>query len=124
MQEAGGETKGAVGRDIGGMFRKQESTLKEWTAYDDEDPDNEHDSMSSDPEMQGSIEKSEEYEIDNSKGLEENLPFSTQRSQASDSWVEEETLSFEEYSNCSHCGAFMPSFAMAAHERFHQHQIE
>jgi DNA polymerase iota len=122
IQESGGEAKGAVGRDIEGMFRNQESTLKEWTAYNDGGTEDGHDTLPGEVEMHGVSAVTEELGAGHDRGWEGDVPLSTQRSQVSDGWVEEEATSFEEYSTCPHCGASMPSFAMAAHERFHQNE--
>jgi DNA polymerase iota len=122
MQEAGSEAKGAVGRDIEGMFRKQEATLREWTAYNDvaDEIGASNIDMVNDVEMTESVADRKEAELHLIKESEDQIPRSSQRSQTTDEWIEEDGSSFEEYSSCYHCGACMPSFAMAAHELFHQ----
>jgi DNA polymerase iota len=122
MQEAGSEAKGAVGRDIEGMFRKQEATLREWTAYNDvsDEPETSNDDLMNDVEMTEPVAAREDGEVYFVKGSEDELPLSSQRSQGVDDWIEDDGSLFEEYGTCPHCGAYMPSFAMTAHELFHQ----
>jgi DNA polymerase iota len=122
MQEAGSEAKGAVGRDIEGMFRKQEATLREWTAYNDvaDEIEATNIDMVNDVEMTEPLAEREEVEVHFIEGSEDQIPRSSQRSEVADGWIEDDGSAFEEYSTCSHCGAYVPSFATAAHELFHQ----
>jgi DNA polymerase iota len=117
MQETASEAKSGVGRDIEGMFRNQETALREWIAYDDEAmQDVQHEQMENDDKLSRNETYGSDPEV---RGSEDILPSSTQLSQLSDDWIEDENSSFDEYSHCLHCGARMPLFAMAAHERFH-----
>jgi DNA polymerase iota len=45
---------------------------------------------------------------------------SSSQMSAVDAWVDDDRGSFEENSCCDYCGAVMPAFAMAAHDRFHR----
>lgn len=123
IEETGSETKGAVGRDIGHMFRTQEATLKEWQVYDT-DLENSTSNLDSNMHQDTPMQDVGDF-VDTSEGLifkgsEDDIPWSTQRSQNTDDWIEDDSTSFDEHYLCPDCGASMPSFAMGAHERFHE----
>jgi DNA polymerase iota len=102
-----GAGAGGVGRDIGVMFRRQEDVLRDFTVYeeevDDEDPgveDDEleypHQGLDADVLVKGSHDKGEE---------------------GSDvEWEEDDRDALE---TCTRCGHLIPSFALVAHERYH-----
>ncbi|QDS73675.1 hypothetical protein FKW77_002812 [Venturia effusa] len=106
------ETAGmATGRDISKMFKNQDNNLKEWKIDDvDVPPDQEMDDMS-------------RSELTEHLGSEDRIPLS-QSSQASyfeGGWDEEdEDAGASLDPSCPFCQATMPSFAMAAHLRFHE----
>jgi len=100
MAEAGGESKTANGRDISSMFRRQESVHKEFTAYADEQPTPQTDSIS----QTGATETRPSL-VDSNLDMEDNT------------WAEEEDGDNE---RCGICGMSAPMFAMPAHMRFHE----
>lgn len=111
------------GRDIGKMFKRQENVLKDFKTE-------EKDIM---PPRKGPITTRDQIdmwcpptpeipqkhiEIGLRHGSEEELPHTQASLSADDAWEsegEEPCLS----DTCAVCGAVMPSFAIAAHERFH-----
>ncbi|KAH8811733.1 hypothetical protein F5884DRAFT_287134 [Xylogone sp. PMI_703] len=112
------------GRDIGNMFRRQEDILREWKVEDKDVPPD------SPPKMQendGSHPRSpdpdsmlshDSYSLHEEKmdiaGSEDQL----QPTQESTAWQEDDDMDIDS-EKCALCGATMPSFAMAAHYRFH-----
>lgn len=114
MQETASESKGAIGRNIENMFRKQEEHLKEWTAYAEEE-----DILDDTSGLSPEVEMGDTTALSVIKGSEDDTPWSTQRSQQAQDWIQEEESAIEDYGACPQCGAFMPAFAMAAHQRFH-----
>lgn len=111
------ETAGmATGRDISKMFKNQDSNLRDWKIEDiDVPPDQEMENVSS--------TGSPNYLLERSHGSEDQVPLS-QASQASyfqGGWDEEDDDAGESLDlTCPFCQAKMPSFAMAAHLRFHE----
>jgi DNA polymerase iota len=98
---------GGVGRDIGVMFRRQEDVLREFTAYEEEvnvdDPSNEGD-------RQDSLDQGPDFDV-SVKGSHE------QGHEGSDvEWEEDDRDALE---TCTRCGHLIPSFALVAHERYH-----
>lgn len=135
MAEAAGDTKSALGRDIGGMFRRQEDVLRDFRVIDEgEDQsyrvDEEHDQhmLSADE-----VERSDDEEYHQSREEEKAI--------VGDGWITDNTTSHNkgdtaEYLEdedeaedaaqlvmdgqaCSVCGVRLPPFALEAHERFH-----
>jgi DNA polymerase iota len=106
MQEMAGEGKFAAGRDIFRMFQNQTAVLGAFRVVDAPSRIDEHSAFTQ-------------------RGSEDNMPLSqqTQASANMDAWEEEDEDScIESSSLCPVCGASMPPFAMAAHERFHQEE--
>ncbi|KAH0365613.1 DNA/RNA polymerase, partial [Aureobasidium melanogenum] len=99
MAETGGESKTANGRDIGSMFKRQETIHKEFTAYADEQM-----MPQAEPIQESSIEESS-LVLDSNHEVDDN------------GWIEEEN---EEDERCGLCGMSVPLFAMTAHLRFHE----
>lgn len=89
MVETAGDQKQNSGRDIGKMFRQQETVLKDWTVQEPE-------SSSDVPRLSGGSP-----EI---------------RSQSDDGWDDDEPLGSVE---CPICGVSIPYFAQLAHEIYH-----
>lgn len=105
MAETGSESRTADGRDIGNMFKRQESVHKEFRVYDDEAIDN---------AGQSSPKKSPEYQkthgvIASMSGLPDGCEDSA--------WVDEDVDCGGE--RCEICSTILPSFAMPAHRRYH-----
>lgn len=90
MSEAGGDRRTAAGRDIGGMFRRQEGVLKQWKVMDEEGE-----------ARAGEITMEDCEEADVEGG-----------------WAEDGEVQ-DDVERCIDCGMRMPAFAMMAHRRFH-----
>ncbi|KAI5202076.1 DNA/RNA polymerase [Aureobasidium subglaciale] len=106
MAEAGGETRTANGRDIGSMFKRQESVHKEFTTYADDDtmPPTES-AVQSGMEEHTSLGRIDRLDDEMAVDAEDN------------SWVEEEN---EDAERCGVCGMSVPLFALPAHMRYHE----
>lgn len=120
MADAASE-KGGAGRDISKMFKQQDDVLKHWRVLDE--------STSPDTIME------ERYTIEAPPGLQapripelhrggsEDFPTPSQEtSTQEDGWEvddEDEQMSTDNTFACKLCGATMPIYAMAAHERWH-----
>ncbi|KAG9945829.1 DNA/RNA polymerase, partial [Aureobasidium melanogenum] len=107
MAEAGGESKTANGRDIGSMFKRQETIHKEFTAYADEQM-----VLQAEEQMMPQAEPARKPSPEESSFL-----LSSNQEADDNSWVEEEN---EEDGRCGLCGMSVPLFAMPAHLRFHE----
>jgi DNA polymerase iota len=115
---AAGEGGGV--RDIGTMFRRQDDVLREFTAYDDGGYLSAETTGSAGPERVREDRKGLEVAVvvvqdDEGQGFE-----------SDDAWDEhrEQNSSQEEGAEkCPLCGHFLPSFALAAHERFHRMEM-
>lgn len=104
MVEAGGSSKTAIGRDIGGMLRRQEDVLKDFRVIDDGGLGNEreHD------------EKATNGHDD--RDLDDFPPAHGIISEGG--WDDEDAIP-PEAEQCLTCGLQIASFAMIAHQRFH-----
>jgi DNA polymerase iota len=119
MVETASEDRKGEGRDIGRMFRKQEEVLKEWRVEDRDIP----------PDLPVGAAKSTGFdfvptdpsagnEVDEIiKGSEEEM-VPSQNTLVESIWEDAEDED-EDREKCRECGAIMPGYAMAAHERFH-----
>ncbi|TLD29021.1 hypothetical protein PspLS_03159 [Pyricularia sp. CBS 133598] len=102
MVASGADSKTSSGRDIAGMFRRQHEVLREFTAYD-------QDNFNDD----GATRRSSPTRVD---------PNTTQKETVDDT-AEEDSLETDWDGGslvCEFCGHVIPVFAMLAHERFHQ----
>ncbi|KAE9975637.1 hypothetical protein BLS_002515 [Venturia inaequalis] len=111
------ETAGmATGRDISKMFKNQDTNLKEWRVDDvDVPPDQEMEDISR--------TGSPSHLLERSRGSEDQVPLSqaSQSSYFQGGWDEEDEDAGESLDlTCPFCQAKMPSFAIAAHMRFHE----
>ena len=96
MAETAGNSKTANGRDIGGMFRRQDEVLKDFRVIDTD----EHEESSNSDAGRRDVQ---EADVEDDEG----------------GWDdEEETEGMEVF--CGECGARLPPFAMSAHKRFHE----
>ncbi|ORY18781.1 hypothetical protein BCR34DRAFT_553451 [Clohesyomyces aquaticus] len=113
MVDAANE-KGGVGRDISKMFRRQDDVLKQWKV---KGPD---DLMERAPN--GNVEASNEVATptETHRNGSEDVPTRSQdRGADGDTWEYGEEDSLGDSFRCDECGASMPLFAMAAHDRWH-----
>ncbi|KAI5241222.1 DNA/RNA polymerase [Aureobasidium subglaciale] len=104
MAEAGGETRTANGRDIGSMFKRQETVHKEFTTYADEDAI---------PPSKSSFQSEERTSLGHIDQLDAEMAVDAEDS----GWVEEEN---EDAERCGICGMSIPLFALPAHTRYHE----
>jgi DNA polymerase iota len=113
MVLAGNEEGTGGGRDISVMFRTQDAKLKQWTAYADDDVDDDDgDELPTEPHVNA-----------NSNGVaREQLTGDTASQESNDMemavWGESEDEE-QDSQKCPDCGHAIPAFAMAAHKRFH-----
>ncbi|CAG8976377.1 hypothetical protein HYALB_00006150 [Hymenoscyphus albidus] len=124
VETASDDGKGG-GRDIGKMFRRQETILKEWKIEDRDVPPDPVLSVENNPgDVANGTSTMVGYEyptVAEGNSLvvrsEDILP-QTQNSVVSGSWDEDEDGD-EDTEMCGVCKASMPVFAMAAHQRYH-----
>lgn len=96
MAESAGESRTAKGRDIAGMFARQDDVLKDFKVRE---------------------ESEDEETIDQNAGIEEAQPQGYITGQEVEGvWDDGEE---EDGERCGDCGMRLPSFAMVAHRRFH-----
>lgn len=126
MIESATEDGKGSGRDIGRMFKRQEEVLKEWKVEDrDVPPDpvplrQEQSEQDSGVDQQQRQEPSAGPDADELVGGSEDIITHTQGTAVEETggWDDEEDEE-DNWERCRECGATMPAFAMAAHERFH-----
>lgn len=126
--------KDGPGRDIGRMFKTQESRLKEWQVEDIDDdattPFGGGGGNSSES-VQRTLESEDNNNVIIKKGVEETTEEGSPQADCINGeqagcclddwwwWDSDENNELEKGEICRLCGSRMPSFAMKAHERFH-----
>lgn len=114
------------GRDIGRMFKTQESRLKEWQVEDVDIAPSDGDSESGrtlDSENNNTMKGLEESigspqaDCCVNGSLLDRIPY--EKGDCLDDWWDSDENGSEKGEICRVCGALMPAFAMKAHERFH-----
>lgn len=125
MVESATEDGKGSGRDIGRMFKKQEDVLKEWKVEDkDVPPDPAERNLAAvdfcDKNTQTPSAGFEDLDV-TMTGSEDVITLTQTSVGEVGEWEEEEDEE-ESRERCYECGAVMPAFAMAAHERFHNIQ--
>ncbi len=120
MVETASEDGKGGGRDIGRMFKRQEEVLKEWKVADRDVPPDPIPETSNESHATVLTDPSAGNEVPDSimTGSEDRI-YPTQNSLDEQAEWEEEGDEDENREICHECGATMPAFAMAAHERFH-----
>lgn len=116
-----------TGRDISRMFRRQESVLKEWKIEDKDSAPSEDDEeeqqelrLAEEPGLsEGATKYEESSEILYEQTGSEDLIQPSQDCNADESLWDSEELDPNSGDACETCGAIMPTFAMAAHLRYH-----
>ncbi|KAH7351010.1 hypothetical protein BKA65DRAFT_453778 [Rhexocercosporidium sp. MPI-PUGE-AT-0058] len=119
MVEAASETGKGGGRDISRMFERQEEVLKEWKVEDRDvppDPVPERSSVSPDDAQTDPSAGDEVWPLNT--GSEDSIRPTQNTIDDTGAWEEDEEQD-DDREKCNTCGAIMPGFAMAAHERFH-----
>jgi DNA polymerase iota len=110
MVETGGESRTAKGRDIGSMFRRQETVHKEFRISDGAEEEGIEPLLEQKPQT-GFTEPT--------SGAETRPSVDTTAFEPGDGWVDDEDMA-EDDETCGVCGMLVPLFAMSAHARFHQ----
>jgi len=115
--------KDGAGRDIGRMFMRQEDMLKDWNVDDvDVAPSDEEaeEQRLRDYNMKhrGHQNADIQTQEQSSLGSEDMRPLTHESAGDNDAWDSEDRVR-DLGDSCKVCGALMPPFAMAAHERFH-----
>jgi DNA polymerase iota len=118
MSQLASDDRDGAGRDISSMFRRQVEVLKEWTVKDDISDDlnvsSNEDVVLDTPTAMTDANISEEVSHENQEDEEKFVQPTHSDEDALDS---EEAVGVGEV--CEICGAYMPVFAIVAHERFH-----
>lgn len=133
MVDAASE-KGGVGRDIGKMFKQQETVLRDFKVVE---PDTDHWILPTETQPRKDAQDAacarhvcgtEEFKFENIKGGSEDFPTPSQEATFAtrDQWQDEDRDAdgdedlVDDYTYwCEDCGATMPPFAMGAHIRWH-----
>ncbi|KAK5196128.1 hypothetical protein LTR99_008063 [Exophiala xenobiotica] len=100
MAESAAETKDSKGRDIGKMFRRQDEVLRDFRVTDNSEDTNDLGSLIAEPHDPRPHEPDFE-------------------AQAAEEWDSEDSES-QEVVRCGLCHNVIPSFALAAHQRYHE----
>ncbi|KAF2190830.1 DNA/RNA polymerase, partial [Zopfia rhizophila CBS 207.26] len=116
MADAASHNKSGAGRDISKMFKRQDDVLKQFR-IEEEDLSAEGREKE---RMNGNIEQEVESRHNGNKGSED-VPTRSQGSntEGNGAWESDEEGSMNEAFQCDQCGAVMPIFALAAHDRWH-----
>jgi DNA polymerase iota len=127
VETARADGSGAGGRDISKMFKRQESTLKEWRVADRDVPpayvNNDHHQQAAEPSAGDEAEAPDDDNDDDILTGSEDATQNTIDDEQLDTW-EEGVDGRASCEICRSCGAVMPAFAMPAHERFHSLEVD
>ncbi|KAK4190175.1 hypothetical protein QBC35DRAFT_513483 [Podospora australis] len=111
MTGAAVEVGGSAARDIASMFKQQSTVLREFTAYNDSDDRGSTDRIPEYTDALCSTASSHKYEDEYDYDEED------EADNDGDDWADHTPE--EEGSRCPVCAHFIPLFAIAAHERYH-----
>ena len=123
MSPTASDARDGAGRDIGRMFQKQDDVLREWKVenvdiapsdQDDNDQQNEIDILG----PRKTVDAQEQTLVLPFVGSEDLLDFTQESLQEDVAWDSDDNMQ-NLGDSCKICGAVMPSYAMLAHERFH-----
>lgn len=123
MAETASEDGSGGGRDIGRMFKRQEEVLKGWKVEDKDVPPDHIKGLGL--QTENAEELNEGLEAEPSAGDEatpggsKEVPDSAQSFVVDDAQWDGDDDDDMDSARCDICGGIMPSFAMAAHERYH-----
>ena len=123
MSPTASDAKDGAGRDIGRMFKRQDDTLREWKVEDvdiapsDED-ENDQQRLTNDLDAGKTVVAQEHALALPSVGSEDLHAFTQETLQEDVPWDSDDDM-HDLGDTCGICGAVMPSYAMLAHERFH-----
>ena len=110
MAEAAADSRESQGRDIGKMFRSQDDVLKEWKIRPEIAED--------EPKIDGPQYDDKRESLDGDIDIGDTLHPYEHRDVHESGWDSDDQDS-EPMGRCKVCGVSLPSFAMAAHARFH-----
>ena len=119
MALAGTDSKDGAGRDIGRMFRRQNDVLREWKFDDTDLASFQPRDLIKNASKISEPEQPHDKDIGSSRHGSEDLDRSTQDSGVADDVWNSEAQTADLGQACAVCGAHMPPFAVAAHQRFH-----
>lgn len=127
MAEAATDERDGIGRDIGRMFKRQDSVLKEWKVdrrdtAPSEDDEEKHQELG--PEdapglSDGATRHEGSYETQHDWAGSEDLIEPSRDCNTDEGLWDCEELDSGSGDTCDTCGALIPTFAMAAHLRYH-----
>ncbi len=104
MAETASDSKSAIGRDIGNMFKRQENVLKDFRVVEEE----------TETTITPEPSSGEDVTAENAVEL-----VAIEADEDEDGWVDEDGMdAATDY--CHICDSAIPSFAMVAHQRFHE----
>jgi len=127
MAETATDERDGTGRDISRMFRRQESVLKEWK-IEDKDRQTSEDDAEKHQELKpgdaptlsdGATKHEGSSDILHDRTGSEDLMEPSQDHITDEGLWDSEELDSDSGDTCESCGAIMPTFAMAAHLRYH-----
>lgn len=123
MSLTAGDGKDGAGRDIGRMFRRQKEVLKDWKMDDvDVAPSDEQveEHRWREDNLNHREHQNAEYQTQGCSplGSEDTRSLTQESCSENDVWDSDDGMR-NVGDSCNVCGALMPPFAMAAHERFH-----
>lgn len=124
MVETASEDGKGTGRDIGRMFKRQEDVLKGWKVEDrdvppDPDPNKDLREVAEPVDIHQAEPSASSEAIDHIMTGSEDTMYPTQNSTDEQAKWEEDEDDEVGQEKCHECGAVMPAFAIAAHQRFH-----
>jgi DNA polymerase iota len=117
MADAANDSKGGAGRDISKMFKRQDTMRKEWSFEDEVAPATDM------RENRISDDGNETWQpSDRRHRGSEDIPSISQEHgfEETAEWEEDEEDAADDIFECERCGAIMPVFASAAHDRWHR----
>ncbi|KAL8710325.1 MAG: hypothetical protein Q9220_005095 [cf. Caloplaca sp. 1 TL-2023] len=130
MVPTAASARDGAGREISEMFRRQEDVLKDWKVEDEDNIAPKVSTMvaspvSSDVYEQGTRPPKQRTSVDDwdRKDQDQELENTFEKSEGEDTWQSDDEM--PEFDHvCATCGLSIPLFAVAAHQRFHDHEMD
>ncbi|KAL8797224.1 MAG: hypothetical protein Q9195_000691 [Heterodermia aff. obscurata] len=119
MALAGTDSKDGAGRDISRMFRRQDDVLREWKFDNTDLALSRPRDLTKDASKMSEGQQPHDRDASSFQHGSEDIDRSTQDSRVIDDVWNSEADAADLSQACPVCGARMPSFAVAAHQRFH-----
>ena len=123
MSPTASDAKDGAGRDIGRMFKEQDDALREWKVEDvdiapsDGDGNDQQNGINDFGKAKTVVAQEHALTLP-SGGSEDLLDFTQETLEEDVAWDSDDDMQ-NLGDSCKVCGAVMPSYAMLAHERFH-----